>query len=43
MSPRMKKVSIGRVITRLRWVASVSSMLMTPPGGPAAAGRSSGS
>src|SRR5918994_3600911 len=42
MSPRMKKVSIGRVITRLSRVSSGSSMLVTWPAAPGG-GRSSGS
>jgi hypothetical protein len=42
MSPRMKKVSIGRVITRLSLVSSGSSMLVMWPGAPGG-GRSSGS
>jgi hypothetical protein len=38
----MKKVSIGRVITRLSLVSSGSSMLVMWPGAPGG-GRSSGS
>src|SRR4029453_18179335 len=42
ISPRMKKVSIGRVMTRLRRGSSGSSMLVTCPGAPGG-GRASGS